>query len=252
MQTVSRHKKAETFRHNLVGFTFSERYIPDMIMQPRGPNFAKIHTRLGRGRLEVAFRDLIPPWVHPVCRGRRPAWDEGCAGRWPAGRERAVPRRQPPRGQLFPGRKKFSRQNIFLTRCIRKRERLVCKNWWIRLSLARLFGGFSRCYFRRKKRCMCSVAGPGHTPKGPGRKEPPHEKPDLRHRDRNHKPLREGLTRLAVSTLALMPRSQHRACTGMVETQVGGRARRPSHRFRPSLPFRQRWLRSVIASNHCR
>ena len=32
-------------------------------------NFAKTHTRLGRGRLEVALRDLIPPWGYTRCAG---------------------------------------------------------------------------------------------------------------------------------------------------------------------------------------
>ena len=32
---------------------------------PRVPNFAKIHARVGRGRLGVALRDLIPPWGTP-------------------------------------------------------------------------------------------------------------------------------------------------------------------------------------------
>ena len=31
---------------------------------PRGPNFAKIHARGRRGRLEYDHRDLIPPWGH--------------------------------------------------------------------------------------------------------------------------------------------------------------------------------------------
>ena len=60
---------------------------------PPVPNFAKIRTRVGRGRLEVGCRDLIPPWGYTGCAGvacrgfgavpgRRPArgWG-GCAGR---------------------------------------------------------------------------------------------------------------------------------------------------------------------------
>ena len=60
---------------------------------PPPPNFAKIHAKVGRGRLEVALRDLIPPWGYTRCAGgglpgfgavpgRRPAqgWG-GCAGR---------------------------------------------------------------------------------------------------------------------------------------------------------------------------
>ena len=54
-------------------------------------NFAKTHTRLGRGRLEVALRDLIPPLgVHPVCRGGLPGFG-------------AVPGRRPARGCAGPG-----------------------------------------------------------------------------------------------------------------------------------------------------
>ena len=34
------------------------------LSDPRGPNFAEIHARGRRGRLEYDYRDLIPPWGH--------------------------------------------------------------------------------------------------------------------------------------------------------------------------------------------
>lgn len=36
---------------------------------PRGPNFAEIHARGRRGRLESDYRDLIPPWGHGLLHG---------------------------------------------------------------------------------------------------------------------------------------------------------------------------------------
>ena len=36
---------------------------------PRGPNFAEIHARGRRGRLELGHRDLIPPWGHRLLHG---------------------------------------------------------------------------------------------------------------------------------------------------------------------------------------
>ena len=36
---------------------------------PRGPNFAEIHMRGRRGRLEYEHRDLIPPWGHGLFQG---------------------------------------------------------------------------------------------------------------------------------------------------------------------------------------
>ena len=36
---------------------------------PRGPNFAEIHARGRRGRLEYDHRSLIPPWGHGLLRG---------------------------------------------------------------------------------------------------------------------------------------------------------------------------------------
>ena len=36
---------------------------------PRGPNFAEIHARGRRGRLESDHRDLIPPWGHGLLHG---------------------------------------------------------------------------------------------------------------------------------------------------------------------------------------
>ena len=35
----------------------------------RGPNFAEIHARGRRGRLESDHRDLIPPWDHGLLQG---------------------------------------------------------------------------------------------------------------------------------------------------------------------------------------
>ena len=42
---------------------------------PRGPNFAEIHARGRRGRLEFDHRDLIPPWGHRLLHGeeRKPS-----------------------------------------------------------------------------------------------------------------------------------------------------------------------------------
>ena len=143
-----------------------------LFLLPRVPNFAKIRTRLGRGRLEVGCRDLIPPWGYTRCAGAAfrgsglcrvgvlpgPGWvcrtgvglraGAACRG-W----------RRCARAASLPGRAGFSRaaarKTFFqkaLRACTRKRGRRVSQNWWIRLSLARLFGGFSRCYFRRKER----------------------------------------------------------------------------------------------------
>lgn len=80
------------------------------LSDPRGPNFAEIHARGRRGRLEYIHRDLIPPWGHrllhgkvkkpttPVCFDRNggalPSWrtgmvgksNDGCAGH---GRDKA-------------------------------------------------------------------------------------------------------------------------------------------------------------------
>ena len=36
---------------------------------PRGPNFAEIHARGRRGRLEYDHRDLIPPWGYRLLHG---------------------------------------------------------------------------------------------------------------------------------------------------------------------------------------
>ena len=36
---------------------------------PRPPNFAEIHARGRRGRLESDHRDLIPPWGHGLLHG---------------------------------------------------------------------------------------------------------------------------------------------------------------------------------------
>ena len=46
---------------------------------PRGPNFAEIHARGRRGRLESDHRDLIPPWGHGLLHGEaeRQAWQSG-------------------------------------------------------------------------------------------------------------------------------------------------------------------------------
>ena len=38
---------------------------------PRGPNFAEIHARGRRGRLEYDHRDLIPPWGHGLLHGEK-------------------------------------------------------------------------------------------------------------------------------------------------------------------------------------
>ena len=49
---------------------------------PRGPNFAEIHARGRRGRLESDHRDLIPPWGHGLLHGEaksRP-WQSGMIG----------------------------------------------------------------------------------------------------------------------------------------------------------------------------
>lgn len=40
-----------------------------LFLYPPPPNFAKTHTRLGRGRLAVGCRDLIPPWGYTRCAG---------------------------------------------------------------------------------------------------------------------------------------------------------------------------------------
>ena len=98
-----------------------------LFLLPRLPNFAKTHTLLGHGRLEVGCRDLIPPLgVHPVCRGacrgsglcrvcvlpgagvgvpdggEPPGWGL-CRGR-PAGAGGGVPGQRPCRGRVvFPG-----------------------------------------------------------------------------------------------------------------------------------------------------
>ena len=148
----------------------------EVFQLPPPPNFAKTHVKLGRGRLEVGCRDLIPPWGYTrsagvscrgsgLCRvGVLPGAgvgvpDEGeppgrglCRGR-PAGAGGGVPGRRPCRGGwFFPG---GGAKNIFqkaLRACIRKPSTRFRQDWWIRLSLARFFGGFSRCYFRRKER----------------------------------------------------------------------------------------------------
>ena len=39
------------------------------LSDPRGPNFAEIHARGRRGRLESDHRDLIPPWGHGLLQG---------------------------------------------------------------------------------------------------------------------------------------------------------------------------------------
>ena len=39
------------------------------LSDPRGPNFAEIHARGRRGRLESDHRDLIPPWGHGLLHG---------------------------------------------------------------------------------------------------------------------------------------------------------------------------------------
>ena len=40
-----------------------------LFLLPPPPNFAKTHARLGRGRLAVGCRDLIPPWGYTRCAG---------------------------------------------------------------------------------------------------------------------------------------------------------------------------------------
>ena len=71
---------------------------------PPPPNFAKTHTRLGRGRLGVDCRDLIPLLgVHPVCRGSLPGFG-AVPGRRPPRAGVGVPGRRPCRGGcFFPG-----------------------------------------------------------------------------------------------------------------------------------------------------
>ena len=137
---------------------------------PRVPNFAKTHTRLGRGRLEVGCRDLIPPWGTPGVPGwpaggsgrcrvgvlPGPGWvcrTGGCAGAGLQGLAAVCP------GGVLAGAGVFSRaaarKTFFkkaLHACIRKPSTRFRQDWWIRLSLGRFFGGFSRCYFRRKER----------------------------------------------------------------------------------------------------
>lgn len=39
------------------------------LQTPRPPNFAEIHARGRRGRLESDHRDLIPPWGHGLFHG---------------------------------------------------------------------------------------------------------------------------------------------------------------------------------------
>ena len=39
------------------------------IADPRPPNFAEIHARGRRGRLEYDHRDLIPPWGYRLLHG---------------------------------------------------------------------------------------------------------------------------------------------------------------------------------------
>ena len=39
------------------------------LADPRPPNFAEIHARGRRGRLEYDHRDLIPPWGHRLLHG---------------------------------------------------------------------------------------------------------------------------------------------------------------------------------------
>ena len=151
---------------------------------PPPSNFAKIHTRLDRGRLEVALRDLIPPWGYTrcagvacrragaVCRGSglcRVGVLPGAGVGVPAGGgtpgRGAVPGqacrgwRRCARAASLPGTGVFSRaaaQKTFfqkaLRACIRKPSTRFRQDWWIRLSFRRFFGGFSRCYFRRKER----------------------------------------------------------------------------------------------------
>ena len=56
---------------------------------PRGPNFAEIHARGRRGRLELDHRDLIPPWGHGLLHGEagKPTmavWHDGNGGALPS------------------------------------------------------------------------------------------------------------------------------------------------------------------------
>ena len=148
-----------------------------LFLLPPPPNFAKTHTRLGRGRLEVALRDLIPPWGYTRCAGAACRGSELCRvgvlpgagvgvpdgdgtpgrgavpGQACRGWRRCARAASLPGRVVFPGRR---REKTFfkkaLRACIRKPSTRFRQDWWIRLSSARLFGGFSRCYFRRKER----------------------------------------------------------------------------------------------------
>ena len=82
---------------------------------PPPANFAKTHTRLGRGRLEVGVRDLIPPRGTPGVRGR-PVVGPGCAGAASCLGARGLCRGggfpRGTRGGFSPGEKSFSGKNF--------------------------------------------------------------------------------------------------------------------------------------------
>lgn len=119
---------------------------------PPPPNFAKTHTRLGRGRLGVGCRDLIPPWGYTRCAGAAFRGSGLCRVGVLPGPGWVCP------GGVLAGAGVFSRaaarKTFFkkaLRACIRKPSTRFRQDWWIRLSSGRFFGGFSRCYFRRKE-----------------------------------------------------------------------------------------------------
>ena len=60
-------------------------------VDPRGPNFAEIHARGRRGRLESEPRDLIPPWMYRLLHGETekptmPVWLDRNGGALPSRR----------------------------------------------------------------------------------------------------------------------------------------------------------------------
>ena len=147
-----------------------------LFLLPPPPNFAKTYARLGRGRLAVGCRDLIPPRGYTRCAGAACRGSGLCrvgvlpevgvgvpdgggtpgrgavSGRACRGWRRCARAASLPGGWFFPGGGAKTFFQKALRACIRKPSTRFRQDWWIRLSFRRFFGGFSRCYFRRKER----------------------------------------------------------------------------------------------------